>query len=158
MVTSGILIITGSPGSYPATSFVTGRNYAFKYRKRERVEFPPFAEFSAFIRNISDMKNDPNVQLTTPAPRHHGSGASDQGRQSKGTGKSHPANVRGPDFSARTLKTNSSQSPADKSSACIVHGTSGHGLDSCHVFARKPFAVKREILRKGGLCYRCCKG
>ena len=42
------------------------QRHAFSYKRNHDVDYPPFAEFSKFIQDVSLAKNDPNLAFERP--------------------------------------------------------------------------------------------
>ncbi|XP_076102049.1 uncharacterized protein LOC143071561 [Mytilus galloprovincialis] len=118
---------------------------ASRYKSKYEVAFPPFTEFSAFIREISKIKNDPGFIFG-----------------SKVTPNTKDATPR---FTPQTYskvnvhKTAVEQQTEDSSqqqNLCILHKTK-HTLNECRAFRAKPIEERKELLRQNNVCYKCCE-
>ncbi|XP_076074970.1 uncharacterized protein LOC143045968 [Mytilus galloprovincialis] len=118
---------------------------ATRYKSKYEVAFPPFTEFSAFIREISKTKNDPGFIFG-----------------SKVTPNTKDATPR---FTPQTYskvnvhKTAVEQQTEDSSQQqdlCILHKTK-HTLIECRAFRAKPIEERKELLRQNNVCYKCCE-
>ncbi|XP_071151136.1 uncharacterized protein [Mytilus edulis] len=117
---------------------------ASRYKSKYEVAFPPFTEFSAFIREMSKIKNDPGFIFG-----------------SKVTPNTKDATPR---FTPQTYskvnvhKTAVEQQTEDSSQQqglCIIHNTK-HTLNECRAFRAKTIEERKELLRQNNLCYKCC--
>ncbi|XP_063416574.1 uncharacterized protein LOC134698584 [Mytilus trossulus] len=117
---------------------------ASRYKSKYEVAFPPFTEFSDFIREISKIKNDPGFifgSKVTPSTK----GAAPRFTPQPGT----KINVH------KTAVEHGSGETAQQNNLCIIHNTE-HSLNECHGFRAKTIEERKDLLRQNNLCYKCC--
>ncbi|MES9884416.1 MAG: hypothetical protein ABW185_26515, partial [Sedimenticola sp.] len=112
---------------------------ASRYKQVHSVAYPPFSEFTSFMRDMSARCNDPGLSIVLPSDRPSSSFTKTYG----------PLRQR-----VDVRKTEVLQQPKKKHS-CLLHGP-GHPLNACRLFRQKPIDERRKILRETKLCYRCC--
>ena len=118
-------------------------NKASQYIREKQVTFPPFTYFVKFIRELSQIRNDPSF-------------AYDQTNQPKNantTAKS-PAYMYKSAISVH--KTEVSSSDLDLQKQCLLHNT-GHSLNECRAFKAKPFQTRMKFINDNRICYGCCE-
>lgn len=117
------------------------------YKQRQRVAFPPFSLFSLFIRNETNVRNDPSFTLSTSSTsmtrperlqvRHEDSIPSQHTKQKFGK----PAYQQHP--------------VEDADAGCPIHKLPHH-LKSCSEFRQKPLEERKRFLKDNYICFRCC--
>ncbi|XP_071152766.1 uncharacterized protein [Mytilus edulis] len=118
---------------------------ASRYKSKYEVAFPPFTEFSAFIREMSKIKNDPGFifgSKVTPNTKDSTSRFTPQ-TYSK-------VNVH------KTAVEQQTEDSSQQQNLCILHKTK-HTLNECRAFRAKPIEERKELLRQNNVCYKCCE-
>ncbi|XP_062587767.1 uncharacterized protein LOC134249430 [Saccostrea cucullata] len=111
------------------------RDRAVKYKNRHKVAFPPFREFSEFIREQSIIWNDPGFVFTcNPQPVQTGN--------------------RG--LSVNNRKTAVRDSINSVGSKCPIHNAD-HSLQDCKGFLKLSMTERKKFLRDRNLCFKCCE-
>ena len=110
---------------------------AAKYKKDRGIPYPPFPFFVSFIREISEIKNDP--ALTFEASSHQAGKAQ------------HNVYSRKQD-----ILTFNTQADTDIMKRCPLHRAE-HSLNQCRGFRLKTIDERKQILREHNVCYRCCE-
>ncbi|XP_071122109.1 uncharacterized protein [Mytilus edulis] len=118
---------------------------ASRYKSKYEVAFPPFTEFSAFIREISKIKNDPGFifgSKVTPNTK---------GSTPRFTPQTYSkVNVH------KTAVEQQTEDSSQQQNLCILHKTK-HTLNECRAFRAKPIEERKELLRQNNVCYKCCE-
>ncbi|XP_076113586.1 uncharacterized protein LOC143081749 [Mytilus galloprovincialis] len=117
---------------------------ASRYKSKYEVAFPPFTEFSAFIREMSKIKNDPGFIFGS--------------KVTPNTKDSTPRFTPQTYSKVNVHKTAVEQQTEDSSqqqNLCILHKTK-HTLNECRAFRAKPIEERKELLRQNNVCYKCC--
>ena len=115
---------------------------AVNYKKNHGVTFPPFSVFAEYIREMSQIKNDPGFQYET---------SSKQETRERPTYR-HPG-ARDVVSARKTELAPNSDSGIDK--RCPLHKT-GHSLNKCKGFKSKSLEERKQFLKEKKLCFRCC--
>ncbi|XP_071138904.1 uncharacterized protein [Mytilus edulis] len=118
---------------------------ASRYKSKYEVAFPPFTEFSAFIREMSKIKNDPGFIFGS--------------KVTPNTKDSTPRFTPQTYSKVNVHKTAVEQQTEDSSqqqNLCILHKTK-HTLNECRAFRAKPIEERKELLRQNNVCYKCCE-
>ncbi|XP_068209384.1 uncharacterized protein [Palaemon carinicauda] len=118
---------------------------ASRYKSQHDVAFPPFKEFTSFIREMSRIKNDPGLDLESNVTS-----------SAKGT---LPRSV--PQFNTKinVRKTAVDQKPEssrEEKNVCILHKTK-HLLNECRGFRMKSIEERKKLLKENNVCYKCCE-
>ncbi|XP_052063923.1 uncharacterized protein LOC127703909 [Mytilus californianus] len=122
------------------------RDRAVTYKRIHSVLYPPFTYFCDFINDMASTINDPRFIFesdTYVAPKN----------------EDKPFKTR--QFAVK--KTNVSQDKhephANENSKmrCAIHN-SDHLLDECRAFRHMSIVDRRALLKKNGLCFKCCVG
>ncbi|XP_052069035.1 uncharacterized protein LOC127708232 [Mytilus californianus] len=116
---------------------------ATRYKSKYEVAFPPFTEFSAFIREISKTKNDPGFIF--------GSKATPNTKGAAPRFTSHPKTKVG----AHKTAVEQQSRDASKQGLCILHNTK-HSLNECRAFRAKSIEERKGLLKQNNVCYKCC--
>lgn len=117
------------------------QRHAFSFNRKHGVDFPPFAEFSKFIQDISLERNDPNLAIERPE------------------GDNPPQRERGR-YLKRSFKTEiedpvlEGQRNVPEQTLCIIH-QKPHPLSKCRSFRTKPIEERKNLLRQHHVCFRC---
>ncbi|XP_069104772.1 uncharacterized protein [Argopecten irradians] len=131
-------------------------NHAVRYRKQFDVVFPPFSCFTEFVREMSQIKNDPGFVYDNDTAKDSSIQKQDRNPVSRAPAKKR-GNQSAPHVS--TFKTEISPTgnmeSIDSSSLCPLHHT-GHSLNSCRQFRSKPIGVRRKYLKEKRYCFKCC--
>ncbi|XP_063449024.1 uncharacterized protein LOC134728358 [Mytilus trossulus] len=118
-------------------------NKASQYKREKQVTFPPFTFFVKFIRELSQIRNDPSF-------------AYDQTNQPKNSNTT----AKSPAYMYKTAisvhKTEVSSSDLDLQKQCLLHNT-GHSLNECRGFKAKPFQTRMKFINDNRICYGCCE-
>jgi len=108
---------------------------ATRYKEVNDVAFPPFSEFSKFIRQQSKIRNDPSFHYETESPTF--------------ANRSTAVNSCRHEKPPVTVKKTSV--PENK---CPIHRTP-HTLQECRVFQEMPYESRRKLLSEKRLCFKC---
>ncbi|XP_076084371.1 uncharacterized protein LOC143055113, partial [Mytilus galloprovincialis] len=116
---------------------------ASRYKSNHGVAFPPFTELSAFISEISKIKNDPGLIFGSKVTPN-----------TKGAA---PRFTSYPKTKVGTHKTAVEQQSEDasKQGLCILHNTK-HSLNECRAFRAKSIEERKGLLKENNVCYKCC--
>ncbi|XP_052074220.1 uncharacterized protein LOC127712067 [Mytilus californianus] len=115
-------------------------NRASQYKREKQVTFPPFTLFVKFIRELSQIRNDPSF-------------AYDQTNQPK---KAYTA-AKPPEYkTAISVHKTDVSSDLDLQKQCLLHKT-GHSLNQCRAFKANPFQVRKKFINDHKICYGCCE-
>ncbi|XP_071142064.1 uncharacterized protein [Mytilus edulis] len=116
---------------------------ASRYKSNHGVAFPPFTELSAFISEISRIKNDPGLIFGSKVTPN-----------TKGAA---PRFTSYPKTKVGTHKTAVEQQSGDasKQGLCILHNTR-HSLNECRAFRAKSIEERKGLLKENNVCYKCC--
>ncbi|XP_052062914.1 uncharacterized protein LOC127702663 [Mytilus californianus] len=116
---------------------------ASRYKSNHGVAFPPFTELSAFISEISRIKNDPGFIFGSKVTPN-----------TKGAA---PRFTSYPKTKVGTHKTAVEQQSGDasKQGLCILHNTK-HSLNECRAFRAKSIEERKGLLKQNNVCYKCC--
>ncbi|XP_069809647.1 uncharacterized protein [Dendropsophus ebraccatus] len=133
-----------------------------RYKRENQVSFPPFDYFCEFISNIAESKNDPSFyygESSGPGspPSKYDSPRSEY-RKHRG-----PVSVKKTDVLPTTssaseepsYKNNQGEKIENPNRQCPIH-KKPHPLKKCIGFRRKPLQERKELLKKFGVCFRCC--
>ncbi|XP_071098015.1 uncharacterized protein [Haliotis cracherodii] len=114
-------------------------SHATRYKRTNKVSFPPFSIFVDFVRDISKEKNDPSFahETYTASPRKD---------------RSKPPLVAA---NRKTEVTQETRGNQDWSKLCPVHKTD-HSLNQCKAFKLKTIEDRKALIKRFGICYRCC--
>ncbi|XP_062607729.1 uncharacterized protein LOC134269543 [Saccostrea cucullata] len=104
---------------------------ASTYKKTNSVPFPPFTYFVAFIREISEVRNDPAFSFISS-------------RQST-------VNKR----QVHAKKSDVTNSVSHLQIRCPYH-KANHSIHDCKAFRAKPLTERRNFLQSKNICTRCC--
>ncbi|XP_033119843.1 uncharacterized protein LOC117119135 [Anneissia japonica] len=131
------------------------RSRAYKYKKDNKVPFPPFTFFSKFIRNLAEERNDPSfkLNLSENLETNH-----QQFKPKKSVPRqpyrtdvgSHKTDVSS-QYTERTPKGSKNDDP---NVTCPIHHKS-HPLRECRAFREKSIDERRSILRDLKICHKC---
>ncbi|XP_071150458.1 uncharacterized protein [Mytilus edulis] len=116
---------------------------ASRYKSNHGAAFPPFTELSAFISEISRIKNDPGFIFGSKVTPN-----------TKGAA---PRFTSYPKTKVGTHKTAVEQQSGDasKQGLCILHNTK-HSLNECRAFRAKSIEERKGLLKENNVCYKCC--
>ncbi|XP_074662167.1 uncharacterized protein LOC141914773 [Tubulanus polymorphus] len=118
---------------------------AVRYNSQNSTSFPPFTEFSAFIREMSRIKNNPGFTYDTePVPTQNRSTAWPMSQPRTRVGV-HKIEASQP-----------TQRSGDKLDRCILHNTK-HSLDECRGFRSKSLEERKKLLQDHKVCFKCCE-
>lgn len=114
---------------------------AVRYKRENRVTFPPFDELVAFMQEMSRIKNDPSFiyDVNNNVEKPSSTNPSTHNRLK--------VNVR---------KTEATKGNTDSVFKCILHTNSKHTLNECKAFRAKSIEERRQLVKENGLCFRCC--
>ena len=112
---------------------------ASHYKREKQVTFPPFTFFVKFIRELSQIKNDPSF-------------AYDQTIQTKKVFNNDKPAFR----TAISVRKTEISSDLDLQKQCLIHKT-GHSLNQCRAFKSKPLQVRKKFINDNKICYGCCE-
>ena len=115
---------------------------ASRYKSRHEVAFPPITEFSAFIREISKIKNDPGFICGSKVTPNTKCAAPKFTPQTYSK-----VNVHKMDVEQQTSDSSQQQD------LCILHKTK-HPLNECRAFRAKSIEERKE---QNNVCYKCCE-
>ena len=105
------------------------------YNQRNGTYFPPFTEFTQFVRQQSRLRNnDPCFKYDTCASK-----------------REHPNSSAGLKWATRSPLTTT------KVTCPIGLDKARHSLSECKAFRAKPTGERRQILKKNVGCFRCCQ-
>ncbi|XP_073405860.1 uncharacterized protein [Dendrobates tinctorius] len=129
-----------------------------KYKKDHQVSFPPFSYFCEFIKDIAERKNDPSFSYgessgpASPPSKYVSTRLNDRNRRS-------PVSVKKTDIlplpTSAPGKSNKGEKIENPNRECPIH-KKPHPLKKCIGFRKKPLQERKELLKKFGVCYRCC--
>ncbi|XP_048249047.1 uncharacterized protein LOC125378158 [Haliotis rufescens] len=119
-------------------------SHATRYKRTNKVPFPPFSIFVDFVRDISKEKNDPSFahETYTASPR----------KDRSKLPFSRPPQVVA---NRKTEVTQETRANQDWSNLCPVHKTD-HSLNQCKAFKLKTLEDSKALIKRFGICYRCC--
>ncbi|KAM4032594.1 uncharacterized protein ACNLHF_019812 [Anomaloglossus baeobatrachus] len=128
------------------------------YKKEHQVCFPPFSYFCEFINGIAERKADPSftcgepTDSTSPAPRYESPHQNDRKRRG-------PVSVKKTDVLPPTPSAPDNGTEGGKAEnpnrQCPIHKLP-HPLKKCIGFRKKPLQERKELLKRFGVCFRCC--
>ena len=122
--------------------------HAVRYNAQHGVRFPPFAELARYVREQSEIRNNPCFRYDAP-PASCAPG---------NTGKGDKQRIQ-PTVSVRKTEVANNESPGTSTEdkpRCPIHKTR-HALTDCKGFRAKPIWERRTFLKKNGGCFRCCQ-
>lgn len=121
------------------------RHRAYQYKVAHQGSFPPFTLFSKFVREAASERCDPSfaIHLTDLNDVNQGSakqsGLRKYNRQAVSVHKTDVKNG-----SQRTTAGN-----------CPLHKMGNHSAINCRQLMSKDLDVRKDLIKKSGLCYRC---
>ncbi|XP_014676616.1 PREDICTED: uncharacterized protein LOC106816503 [Priapulus caudatus] len=115
---------------------------AIGFTKKHHVVYPPFTHFAAFIREQSNLRNNPSFWYSRVDET-----LSNRNPQ-KVQNTANPQRVQN-NVTVRKLDT-------QVTTVCPIHNTQ-HPLSECMVFRFKSMSERKRILLENNLCFRCCK-
>ncbi|XP_069109080.1 uncharacterized protein [Argopecten irradians] len=125
---------------------------ASRFKREHAVMYPPFTIFVDFVRNMATRCNDPsfmfesNLVGSTKAP----TSSSNLGNMKKSNN-----NVNG----SRNQVMVSARKTDITPDYCPLHGKEvKHILKDCRLFQSKSMSDKKDVIKKFGICFKCCKG
>ncbi|XP_030584068.1 uncharacterized protein LOC115779508 [Archocentrus centrarchus] len=130
----------------------------FNYKEQHRVTYPPFSFFVNFVCLQARMRNDPGFMLAASSNEQSGYHKPASKLESQRavavlkTGVS-PDTSLTPSDSPSASKSTSREDPAKR---CLLHNKP-HPLHKCRGFRDKPIEERKALLKKHGVCYKCCK-
>ncbi|XP_068238309.1 uncharacterized protein [Palaemon carinicauda] len=118
---------------------------ASRYKSQHDVAFPPFKEFTSFIREMSRIKNDPGLDLESNVT------SSAKGTLLRSVPQFNTKiNVR------KTAVDQKPESSREEKNVCILHKTK-HLLNECRGFRMKSIEERKKLLKENNVCYKCCE-
>nr|XP_034311384.1 uncharacterized protein LOC117684234 [Crassostrea gigas] len=102
---------------------------ASNYKKLNKVPFPPFSYFVTFVREMSEIRNDPAFVFT---------------------------NSRQPALKRPVYSKMSEVSTDNNNNARCLYYKANHGIHDCRAFRAKPFFERKNFLQSKNICTRCC--
>nr|XP_034318941.1 uncharacterized protein LOC105335138 [Crassostrea gigas] len=109
---------------------------ASMYKKQYKVPFPPLSVFIDFIRDMSEVKNDPAFVYDNPRIAPSSTPACGNRRDSILNRKTY--------VQQETMKR------------CPIHKAE-HSLLCCRQFLSKPLEERRKFLKEKRICFKCCE-
>ncbi|XP_071086519.1 uncharacterized protein [Haliotis cracherodii] len=119
-------------------------SHATRFKRTNKVSFPPFSIFVDFVRDISKEKNDPSFahETYTASPR--------KDRSKPPFSQPHLVVAN-----RKTEVTQETRGNQDWSKLCPVYKTD-HSLNQCKAFKLKTIEDRKALIKRFGICYRCC--
>lgn len=102
---------------------------ASNYKKLNKVPFPPFSYFVTFVREMSEIRNDPAFVFT---------------------------NSRQPALKRPVYSKKSEVSTDNNNNARCPYHKADHSIHDCRAFRAKPFFERKNFLQSKNICTRCC--
>ena len=120
---------------------------ALKYKKDYGVVYPPFSLLDEFIKNMAERMNDPSFNFDPSSTRSP---------SATYTPRKYSASSM---HSDRKVNFISRKTVANDIIMCPLHGESSkHSLKDCNIFLKSDIEDKRQIIKKYGICFKCCAG
>ena len=117
-------------------------NRAVNYKKNHDVSFPPFPVFAEYIREMSQIKNDPGFHYKTTFKQ-----------ETRERPAFRPPGARDVVSARKTELAPDLDAGPDK--RCPLHKT-GHSLNKCKGFKSKSLEERKRFLKEKNICFRCC--
>ena len=105
------------------------------YAQKHGDTFPPFAVFTKFITEFSQLENHPNIAFNVEPKAATMS-------KSKHDVKTFKTDMQGPKV-------------GNEQKFCSYHNLNGHTLLKCKVFPILPLEDKNKVIRENRLCLKC---
>ncbi|XP_039863534.1 uncharacterized protein LOC120718871 [Simochromis diagramma] len=136
----------------------------FKYKEDRGAPYPPFGFFVDFVCREARMRNDPGLTQTAYGSELLGGKQSSkaEGHKAVAVFKTRVLLDPRPLFngtrttSFRTQSGSESSTRDDPAERCPLHNKP-HPLPRCRGFREKPMEERKALLKRYGICYRCCR-
>ncbi|XP_060757456.1 uncharacterized protein LOC132868527 [Neoarius graeffei] len=131
----------------------------FNYKEQVRAPYPPFSFFAHFVCQQAKMRNDPSFMLAAPNNEQPGHGKPAPKLETKRAVAVLKTAVNPSDTLTSFFESPTTDKPAsrvDPAKHCLLHNKP-HPLHKCRGFRDKPIEERKALLKKYGVCYKCCK-
>ena len=123
------------------------RERAVRYKKIHNLVYPPFAVFCDFVQEQATIMNDPSFEYDNFPQR-----ISNRPQSQRTHAYMEPKHRQRGVTSSKTAVSD------DDRTRCAFHNSSTHMTSECNEFRKLKIGERRDILRKFGLCFKCCDG